>query len=163
VCDCVRGDVEAELPKSVQAHWIDSNLHMRTLLVTLNRFKWRQRTRVLHRWRSRVRLRARNRVRTNERNRVRTCARSRVRMRARNRVRMRASNRVRLRARNRVRMPARNRVREVVYECHRRCDRVRLTYDVGALAPKIVTRCGASPSVCDHTFISSVSLKRHRF
>jgi len=68
-----------------------------------------------------------------------------------------------MRARNRVRLRARNRVREVVYECQRRCDRVRLIYDVGALAPKIVTRCGASPSVCHHTFISSVSLKRHTF
>ena len=28
-------DVEAELPKSVQAHWIDSNLLERTLRVTL--------------------------------------------------------------------------------------------------------------------------------
>ena len=37
--------------------------------------------------------------------------------------------------------------RGVVYECQRRCDHVRLIYDVGALAPKIVTRCGASPSV----------------
>ena len=37
--------------------------------------------------------------------------------------------------------------RGAVYECQRRYDRVRLIYDVGALAPKIVTRCGASPSV----------------
>ena len=37
--------------------------------------------------------------------------------------------------------------RGVVFECQRRCDRVRLIYDVGALAPKIVTWCGASPSV----------------
>ena len=34
-----------------------------------------------------------------------------------------------------------------MYECQRRYDRVRLIYDVGALTPKIVTRCGASPSV----------------
>jgi len=74
-------DVEAELPKSVQAHWIDSNLHERTLRVTLNRCKWRQRTRAQRRWRSRV---------VNERNRVRTCVRSRVRMRARSRVRVSA-------------------------------------------------------------------------
>jgi len=38
-------------------------------------------------------------------------------------------------------------MRGAVYECQRECDRVRLTYDVGALAPKIVTRCSASPSV----------------
>jgi len=104
-------DVEAELPKSVQAHWIDSNLHKRTLRVTLNRCKWRQRTRVLHRWRSRVQLRARNRVRMCARNHVRMRAVSHGRMRARNRVRMRARNRVRLRARNRVRMNEGSRVR----------------------------------------------------
>jgi len=38
--------------------------------------------------------------------------------------------------------------RGAVYECQRGgCDHVRMIYDVGALAPKIVTRCGASPSV----------------
>ena len=63
-------DIEAELPKSVQAHWIHSNLQERTLRVTLHRCKWRQTTRVQHRWRSRVQLRERNRVRMNERNRV---------------------------------------------------------------------------------------------
>jgi len=83
-------DVDAELPKSVQAHWIDSNLHERTLRVTLHRCKWRQSTRVQHRWRSRVQLRARNRVRMNERNRLRTCARSRVRLDERSRVRVSA-------------------------------------------------------------------------
>ena len=111
------------------------------------------------RWRSCVQLRARNRVRMNERNGVRTCARSRVRRRARNRVRMRARNRVRLGARNRVRMPARNRLRTCarsrvlfnersrVRVSVRRMWSWRMIYHVGALAPKIVTRCGASPSV----------------
>ena len=34
-----------------------------------------------------------------------------------------------------------------MYERQRRYDRVGLIYDVGALAPKIVTQCGAGPSV----------------
>jgi len=48
-------------------------------------------------------------------------------------------------------MRARSRVEVnegAVYEYQRGgCVRVRLIYDVGALAPKIVMRCGASPSV----------------
>ena len=104
-------DIETELPKSVQAHWIDSNLHERALRVTLHRCKWRQRSRIQHRWRSRVQLRARNRVRMNERHPVRMCARNRVRLRARNRVRMPARNRLRTCARSRVRLDERTRVR----------------------------------------------------
>jgi len=152
-------DVEADLPKAVQAHSINSNLHERILRVTLHRCRWRQRTRVLHRCRSRVRLHARNRVRMPTRNRVRMRARSCLWMHARNRVLMRAKNRVRLRARNHARMPTRNRLRMCsrsgVRMNERSClrvlawrrDRVWLIYDVGALAPKIVTQCGASPSV----------------
>ena len=34
-----------------------------------------------------------------------------------------------------------------MYECQRRYDHVRLIYDVGALALKIVTRCSASLGV----------------
>jgi len=152
-------DVKAELPKSVQAHSINSNLNERILRVTLHWCRWRQRTRVLHRCRSRVRLHARNRVRMPTRNRVRMRVRSHLRMHASIRVWMRAKNRVRLRARNRARMPKRNRLRMCgrsrVRMNERICvrvsawrhDRVRLIYDVGALALKIVTRCGTSPSV----------------
>jgi len=108
-----------------------SNLHERTLRVTLNRCKWRQRNWAQRRWRSCVRgivyEWARGIVCDCVRGIVYECPRANVY--------------------ERVRGVVYEWTRGAVYECQRRYDRVRLIYDVGALAPKIVTRCGASPSV----------------